>query len=141
MSSNDNIAIRYQTKRRPQFWFKAIFSLGIWLLWWRNDYLALTRRSVVRHEGVLNRRERAIPLNQVQDISISYGVIRRLLGHGDIRLETAGSTGTEVTMKNVHKPDEFRAQVLEQIDRFYDDDARRDAPEKPKEEPQEPKEG
>ncbi len=115
------ILLKRQSRRRPQFWFKTIFSLGLWLLWWRQDYLALTKRSIVRRTGVFTKEERAVPLNQVQDISISYGIIRRLLGHGDIRIETAGSSGTEIIMKNIDKPEEFRAVVLEKIDEFYDD--------------------
>ena len=121
---NENvIMIKRQSRRRPQFWLKAVLSLGIWLLWWRGDYLALTKRSVVRRKGVFTKEERAVPLNQVQDISISYGIIRRMLGHGDIRIETAGSSGTEVIMNNIDKPEEFRSLVLEQIDKFYDDDS------------------
>ncbi len=120
---DEMISIKRQSKRRPQFWLKTILSLGIWLLWWRNDYLALTRRSIVRRTGVFTKEERAVPLNQVQDVSITYGIIRRLLGHGDIRIETAGSTGTEIIMKNIHKPEEFRALVFEQIDAFYDDNS------------------
>ncbi len=130
---NENmIMIKRQSRRRPQFWLKAIFSLGLWLLWWRGDYLALTKRSVVRRKGVFTKEERAVPLNQVQDISISYGIIRRMLGHGDIRIETAGSSGTEVIMNNIDKPEEFRSLVLEQIDKFYDDDSLH--PDKPKNE-------
>ena len=120
---NDTILTRRQSKRRPQFWFKTIFSLGIWLLWWRSNYLALTKRSIVRHTGVFNREERAVPLNQVQDISISHGIVRRILGHGDIRIETAGSSGTEIIMHNIDNPEEFRARTLEQIDKFYEDDS------------------
>lgn len=119
---NDLLIVRRQTKRRPQFWLKTIFSLGLWLLWWRQDYLALTRRSIVRRKGVFVKEERAVPLNQVQDISISYGIIRRMLGHGDIRIETAGTAGTEIVMNNVHKPEEFRDMVFTQIDQFYDED-------------------
>jgi uncharacterized membrane protein YdbT with pleckstrin-like domain len=118
----DLILVRRQSKRRPQFWFKAIFSLGLWLLWWRQNYLGLTKRSVVRHSGLFTREERAVPLNQVQDISISYGIVRRLLGHGDIRIETAGSSGTEIIMKNVDDPEVFRSKVFEMIDEFYEED-------------------
>lgn len=122
---NDKIiAVRRQSKRRPQFWLKAIFSLGIWLFWWRNDYLALTERSIVRRRGVFTKEERAVPLNQVQDISISYGIIRRMLGHGDIRIETAGTGGTEIIMYNVDKPEEFRSQIFAKIDEFFGDEAR-----------------
>ncbi len=122
----DMIIVKRQTKRRPQFWLKTIFSLGLWLLWWRNNYLALTNRSVVRRKGVFTKEERAVPLNQVQDVSISYGIIRRILGHGDVEIETAGSAGTEIVMQNIDKPEEFRALVFEQIDQFYDDDSPRD---------------
>ena len=118
----DTILLKHQSKRRPQFWIKTIITLGIWLLWWRNNYLALTKRSIVRRTGVFTKEERAVPLNQVQDISISYGIIRRMLGHGDIRIETAGSGGTEIIMKNVDKPEEFRSRVFEQIDKFYEDE-------------------
>ncbi len=117
------ISLKRQSKRRPQFWLKAIGSLGIWLLWWHNDYLALTDRAIVRRKGVFVKNERAVPLNQVQDISITYGLIRRLLGHGDIRIETAGSAGTEIIMHNIDDPEDFRAQVFRQIDAFYDEDA------------------
>jgi len=122
----DTIIVKRQTKRRPQFWLKTIFSLGLWLLWWRNNYLALTNRSVVRRKGVFTKEERAVPLNQVQDIAISYGIVRRILGHGDVEIETAGSAGTEIVMQNIDKPEEFRALVFEQIDRFYDDDSPHD---------------
>ena len=115
------IIVKRQSKRRPQFWLKTIGTLGLWLLWWRHDYLALTNRAIVRRKGVFVKNERAVPLNQVQDISITYGLIRRLLGHGDIRIETAGSTGTEIIMHNIDDPEDFRAQVFRQIDAFYDD--------------------
>jgi len=115
------IVVKRQSKRRPQFWLKAIGSLGIWLLWWRNNYLTLTDRAIVRRTGVFVKNERAVPLNQVQDISITYGPVRRLLGHGDIRIETAGSAGTEIVMHNIDDPEQFRALVFRQIDEFYGD--------------------
>jgi uncharacterized membrane protein YdbT with pleckstrin-like domain len=118
---SDMIIVKRQSKRRPQFWLKAIFSLGIWTLWWRSDYLALTKRAIIRRSGLFNKQERAVPLNQVQDISIDYGIIRRLLGHGDIRIETAASGGTEVIMKNIDKPEDFRSMVFSQIDEFFDE--------------------
>jgi uncharacterized membrane protein YdbT with pleckstrin-like domain len=118
-NSNDVIVLHRESKRRPGFWIKAIFTLGIWLFWWKNNYLSLTKQAIIRRKGVFTKEERAIPLNRVQDISISYGVIRRLLGHGDIRIETAGTAGTEIIMKNVDNPEEFRTLVFKQIDEFY----------------------
>lgn len=118
---NDVLVIKRLSKRRPEFWLKTVFTLGIWLVWWRNNYIALTKRSIVRRQGVFRKEDRSVPLNQVQDISIAYGLIRQLLGHGDVRIETAGSAGTEIVMQNIDKPEEFRDMVFQQIDDFYDD--------------------
>jgi len=117
------IAIRRLSKRHPRFWLQAVSIVG--LLWWRSNYLALTDRAVIRRKGVFNKEERAVPLNQVQDISIAYGIIRRMLGHGDIRIETASTAGTEIIIKNVPHPEDFRSKVFEQIDRFYDNSQER----------------
>jgi len=132
--SEEIIILHRQSKRRPQFWLKAIFSLGIWLLWWRSNYIALTKRSIIRRRGVFTKEERAVPLSQVQDISISYGIIRRMLGHGDIRIETAGTAGTEIVMHNIDKPEEFRSLVFKQIDEFYGEEDRPHLGDKPKRE-------
>ncbi|HMM27873.1 MAG: PH domain-containing protein [Chloroflexota bacterium] len=118
---DETIMLIRESKRHPWFWVRAIGTLGIWLLWWRNNYLALTRRSIVRRNGVFVKNERAVPLNQVQDISIAYGFIRRMFGLGDIRIETAGSSGTEIIMHDVDSPDTFRSRVFEAIDAFYDE--------------------
>jgi putative membrane protein len=123
--SEEIIAIRRKSKVSLLFWLKAILTLGIWWrFWYKNDYLALTRRSIVRRKGVFQKEERAVPLNQVQDISVSYGIIRRLLGEGDIKIETAAGSGTEIVMNNVGNPEGFRSLVFKQIDEFYGDEER-----------------
>lgn len=130
MNPETIITIRRQSKRSPMYWVKTIFTLGIWLIWWRNNYLALTNRAIVRRSGVFVKSERAVPLNRLQDISISYGLIPRLLGNGDIRIETAGTEGTEIVINNVPDPEGFRSLVLQQIDVFYSDE--NGTPDKPK---------
>jgi len=117
----ETIMILRESRRHPWFWIRAIATFGIWLLWWRNNILALTPRSIIRRQGVFVKNERAVPLNQVQDISISYGFFRRMFGLGDIRIETAGSSATEIVMHDVDAPDTFRSRVFEAIDAFYDE--------------------
>jgi putative membrane protein len=129
--NNDTIMIKRHSKRHVTFWLKSIFTLGIWYLTsWRNNYLALTTRSVVRHEGFINRHERAIPLNHVQDTSVTTGFFSNLLGVGNIRVESAGGAGTEIIMNNIDKPEEFRTKLFEQIDKFLADEG--EVPPKPK---------
>ena len=51
--------------------------------------------------GVLNRREREIPIGRVQNVDISRNIIQRLLGLSAINLETAGGGSTEAAIRYV----------------------------------------
>jgi putative membrane protein len=54
--------------------------------------------ELTTREGVLVRRERRIPLERVQEISLEQGVLHRLLGVVDARIETAGGQGPEASL-------------------------------------------
>jgi uncharacterized membrane protein YdbT with pleckstrin-like domain len=114
---NEYIAIRRHSKKTLKFWLKAIFTLGIyWLFWHRSDYVALTEKSIVRRWGVVQRFERTVPLHRVQDVSIRQGILGRLLNYGELRIETAGGSSTEIAMETMDGPAQFRDLVLQQVE-------------------------
>jgi uncharacterized membrane protein YdbT with pleckstrin-like domain len=73
------------------FWLKTIVTLGIYLFWWSATTLTVTDRRVTWRSGLFNRDERIIPLQQVQDVSVSRGFFGQLLGYGTISIESAGA--------------------------------------------------
>ena len=109
------IAIRRHTIVHPAFWLKTIFTLGLYLLWWRNNYVALTEHSIARRMGVIARHERTVPLYRVQDVTINQSLLGRLPGYGNIRIETAGGTGTEIVTQRSARPASFRDAIFAQI--------------------------
>ena len=50
--------------------------------------------ELLLRSGVLNRRNRVIPLNRVQNVEVRQNVLHRVFGVAELRVETAGS-GTE----------------------------------------------
>ncbi|MDA8292523.1 MAG: PH domain-containing protein [Actinomycetota bacterium] len=71
----------------------AIARLGVRVLLWRSTTLAVTSARVVFRSGVLRRAGREIPIESVQDVSFTQGILERLAGAGSVTVESAGERG------------------------------------------------
>ena len=60
---------------------------------WATSQYVLTNRRVIVRSGIIARQGRDMPLARVNDCHFSYGVIDRILGCGDLIVESAGETG------------------------------------------------
>lgn len=72
-------------------------------------YVITTERIVVR-TGVLTRNSREIPLESISNVVFNQSVIERLLGYGDVLLESSGETST-TRLNDVPDPEAFQSQV------------------------------
>ena len=75
--------------------------LFLWLaLWpfvvWRSTHYVFTNERVLLREGVFNRQQRDIPLSRVNDVSSSQSLLDRMLGCGNLTVESAGERGQSV---------------------------------------------
>lgn len=90
-----------------------LFILGLALpplaRWLFTLYVLTTERIVVR-SGVIARTGTEIPLESINNVLFSQSVIERLLGYGDIVLESAGESG-QSRIRDVSDPESFQSQV------------------------------
>lgn len=63
---------------------------------WRSSDLVVSSMRVIHRQGVLHRRGIEIPISSVQSVAYSQGLIARILGKGDVEVESAGSHGAEI---------------------------------------------
>lgn len=65
-------------------------------------YVSFTYRldaaELVTTEGLLERAERHIPLERVQDVRLEQGLLHRLFGVVDVHVETAAGQGAEASL-------------------------------------------
>ena len=61
--------------------------------------------------GVLARAKRLIQITKVQDVRVDQTLSQRMLGMGNLSLETAGET-SRLVMKNVDSPDRVAEDIL-----------------------------
>lgn len=76
----------------------------------------ITAREIVIRSGVLNRQDRSIPLERVQNVQIEQPLLPRLMGTARVKIETAGSSNTEGVLEYVALEE---AQRLRRVVRTY----------------------
>jgi len=123
----------------------AVFGAGVWLYYrYAEDQPAwliavpllaffaplqmhLRRRfvSLRLHEGhltietgFLSRTRRTVDMAKIQDLTVGQTLGQRLLGVGDLRLESAGESGA-MGIRNVDRPRELADSILAEANRLH----------------------
>jgi uncharacterized membrane protein YdbT with pleckstrin-like domain len=72
------------------------------ILRWRTTTYELTTRRLRLRRGILSRSGRDFPLIRISDVSFTHGLIDRLLGCGQLIVESAGEHGQLVLTEIPH---------------------------------------
>ncbi|MBC7254410.1 MAG: PH domain-containing protein [Actinobacteria bacterium] len=83
------------------------------LLRWYFTHFILTDRKLILVSGIFSKRFKAIPLDQVNDISGSQNLWERIFNYGDLVIESAGEFGQQ-PFTNIGSPREVRDLILSQ---------------------------
>jgi uncharacterized membrane protein YdbT with pleckstrin-like domain len=79
------------------------------LAYWFTNYVLTTERIIVRR-GMIARTGTEIPLESINNVLFSQSVVERLLGYGDVLLESAGTQG-QSRLTDIPDPEAFQSQV------------------------------
>lgn len=92
--------------------FAVLAAVAAWrLIVWLHVILALTDRRLVFQSGVFSRRSREIPLSKITDVSSYQSVSGRILGTGDLVVESESESGP-VPFFNIPHPERLKATIL-----------------------------
>jgi uncharacterized membrane protein YdbT with pleckstrin-like domain len=107
--------------------------MAVTALWWVGRYLrwrtinfAVTTDRLVFRSGVFSKQGREIPLDRVNDISYHQSLFERMIGAGDLIIESAGERGQE-PFTDIPKPARVQNVIYSEIDRAKQRDADRAA--------------
>jgi uncharacterized membrane protein YdbT with pleckstrin-like domain len=89
----------------------AVLWAGVRLLQWRFATYHLTDKRIVMEGGILSRTAESIPLDRIQNTVIHRPLGDRLIGAGDIEIESAGRDGVEV-LHRIPKAEAFYNELL-----------------------------
>lgn len=96
--------------------FALVVGLIRWLRWRYKRY-TLTNRRVIVENGVLSRNVESIALDRIQNTIIHRPLSDRLIGAGNIEIESAGRDGTEM-LHLVPHAETFYNRLMAAIDEW-----------------------
>ena len=82
---------------------------------WQFTQFVLTSDRLITRTGVISKRSKEIPLERINDVSFSQGVFERMVGAGDLMIESAGERG-QTLISNVAKPEEVQLTIYKETE-------------------------
>jgi uncharacterized membrane protein YdbT with pleckstrin-like domain len=92
----------------------AIFFLlrFLYKLWeWYSNRIVVTNRRFVEVSGIITRKVASMPITKITDMTYQRTAIGRILGYGDLILETAGQDQALSRIDYLPNPDNFYREV------------------------------
>ncbi|MDQ7826499.1 MAG: PH domain-containing protein [Candidatus Eremiobacteraeota bacterium] len=107
----------------------AIFLLaGIPLLRWHHTQFVLTSERLITREGVLARKAREIPLNRINDVTFTQSFLERLVGSGNLTIESAGEQGIN-RLVFIRQPEQVQHEIYKAMEHVEKSAGTGEAPE------------
>jgi uncharacterized membrane protein YdbT with pleckstrin-like domain len=98
-----------------------ILGLAIWglvrLINWRSIEFVVTTDRVIYRSGVFAKHGIEIPLARVNNVNFSQGILERLVGAGNLMIESGGEDG-QSHFTDVREPQQVQRIIHEQIEEY-----------------------
>jgi uncharacterized membrane protein YdbT with pleckstrin-like domain len=101
----------------------AVLLLLRFLKWFYTNFVVTTDRLIYR-TGVLAKHGREIPLERVNDITFNQRIFERMLGAGDLIIESAGERGQQ-QFTDIPRPHLVQNEIYRQMEATQQRDADR----------------
>lgn len=82
---------------------------------WRFTMFVLTSDRLITRYGIIAKESREIPLERINDVSFSQGILDRMLGAGNLMIESAGERG-QTQISHVRKPEKVQLAIYRQTE-------------------------
>lgn len=109
--------------RRVLYWIWGVLAL-VWAGWlgleymkWNFTHFVVTTDRVLYRTGVLSKKGVEIPLERVSNINFRQSIWERLIGAGDLNIESAGRDG-QSTFNDVRHPEAVQQELYKQMELY-----------------------
>lgn len=88
------------------------FPVRAFLTWW-NSYFVVTSDRVIHRQGIIGKYSMEIPLEAVNDVRFNQTVWERLIGSGDLVIQSASEAGRQA-FSDIWHPERVQRTIYEQ---------------------------
>ena len=84
---------------------------------WATSHFVVTTERLIHRSGLIAKRSMEVPLNRINDVRFNQGVFERMIGAGDLIVESAGERGQEV-FDDVRHPEDIQKVIYERAEGY-----------------------
>jgi uncharacterized membrane protein YdbT with pleckstrin-like domain len=85
------------------------FTLPRFVAWLTTQHV-ITNERVIHRQGFVSKRGKEIPLEMINTVSFSQTVFERVVGSGDVQIESAGEQG-QTNYRDIPKPEQLQTLI------------------------------
>lgn len=94
----------------------AIFLFTVLpILRWMYTNFVLTSDRLITRSGIVAKTSKEIPLERINDVAFNQSVIERMIGAGDLLIESAGERG-QTRISNVRNPEGVQLTIYKETE-------------------------
>jgi uncharacterized membrane protein YdbT with pleckstrin-like domain len=101
----------------------AVASFVVWpaqsLVFWGTSHFVVTTDRVLRRSGLVARKSIEISLERITNIQFTETVLERMIGAGDLHIESAGVSGA-VVFEDIRRPERVQRTIFERKEKNAD---------------------
>ncbi len=102
-------------------WGILALAWAVWLafkyLEWNFTHFVVTSDRVIYRTGVLSKHGVEIPMDRINNINFNQGIWERVIGAGDLEIESAGKDG-QSQFEDVWHPDGVQQELYRQMEAY-----------------------
>ena len=83
---------------------------------WATSHFVVTSDRVIHRQGLIAKSSMEVPLEKINDVRFHQGVFERMIGAGDLIIESAGEAGRQV-FSEIRHPEQVQKTIYEQGER------------------------
>ena len=92
-----------------------VLTVGPFLQWLYTNFVLTSDRLITR-SGVIAKHSKEIPLERINDVTFTQTIFERMLGAGDLMLESAGERG-QTRISNVRNPEQMQLTIYKETEK------------------------
>jgi uncharacterized membrane protein YdbT with pleckstrin-like domain len=104
-------------------WVWAVLAVA-WAVWlalkylsWRFTHFVITSDRLIYRHGVLSKQGVEIPLERINNINFEQGIWERVIGAGDLQIDSAGKEGQSY-FTDIRHPDGVQQEIYRQMEAY-----------------------
>jgi len=82
---------------------------------WITSHFVVTNERIIHRQGLIAKTSMEVPLSRINDVRFQQSILERMVGAGDLVIESAGTQGQEV-FSDIRQPEHMQRTIYERAE-------------------------